>query len=197
MTRRILPCLILSVALASACAKKAPVVGAPAPAPPFPSAAGSASAGSGGENPGGPVAPPALPPDAGFRTSVIPTADNRPIDEINGPNSPFKAVLFAYDSDELDEVAKKALTENAEVLKANRSWVVTIEGHCDERGSAEYNLALGDRRALAARNFLVSLGIAADRLRTVSYGKEFPYDPGHTEAAWTRNRRAHMMLTAK
>ena len=74
---------------------------------------------------------------------------------------------------------------------------MTIEGHCDERGTPEYNLALGERRAVAARAYLVSLGIAADRLRTVSYGKEFPFDPGHDEAAWAKNRRAHFVVTAK
>ncbi len=74
---------------------------------------------------------------------------------------------------------------------------MTIEGHCDERGTAEYNLALGERRAVAARAYLVSLGIAADRLRTVSYGKEFPFDPGHDERAWAKNRRAHFVITAK
>ena len=89
------------------------------------------------------------------------------------------------------------LTENAEVLKANPRWIITIEGHCDERGTGEYNLALGDRRALAAKAYLLSLGIATDRLKTVSYGKEFPFDPGHDEDAWLQNRRAHFTLTAK
>jgi peptidoglycan-associated lipoprotein len=75
--------------------------------------------------------------------------------------------------------------------------VVTIEGHCDERGTAEYNLALGERRAVAVKTYLVSLGISPDRLRTVSYGKEFPFDPGHTEDAWFKNRRAQFVITAK
>jgi len=75
--------------------------------------------------------------------------------------------------------------------------VITIEGHCDERGTAEYNLALGERRAVAARTYLVSLGIAADRLRTVSYGKEFPFDPGHGDEAWGKNRRDHFVITQK
>jgi peptidoglycan-associated lipoprotein len=83
------------------------------------------------------------------------------------------------------------------VLKSNGTWAITIEGHCDERGTAEYNLALGDRRALAARDYLVSLGVPAARLATVSYGKEFPFDAGHQEAAWSLNRRAHFLLTAK
>ena len=119
------------------------------------------------------------------------------MDDLNGPNSPLKPVYFAYDSDSIDDGAKRVLEANAEVLKTYASWIVTVEGHCDERGTAEYNLALGDRRALAARNYLVSLGIAAGRLRTVSYGKEFPFDPGHDETAWAHNRRAQFMVTAK
>ena len=86
---------------------------------------------------------------------------------------------------------------NAELMKKYPTWIITIEGHADERGTAEYNLALGERRALAARNYLVSLGIPADRLRTVSYGKEFPFEPGHEEAAWSKNRRAHFVVTSK
>jgi peptidoglycan-associated lipoprotein len=121
---------------------------------------------------------------------------NRTVEDINR-NSPFKPAFFILDSDALDDAAKQALAADAEVLKTYPTWVVTIEGHCDERGTAEYNLALGDRRALAARNYLVTLGIAADRLRTVSYGKEFPFDPGHDEAAWLKNRRAHFVLTSK
>ena len=83
------------------------------------------------------------------------------------------------------------------MLKKYTTWVVTIEGHCDERGTKEYNLALGERRAVSARAYLVSLGIPADRLRIVSYGKEFPFDPGHEESAWSKNRRAHFVITAK
>jgi peptidoglycan-associated lipoprotein len=109
----------------------------------------------------------------------------------------MKPVFFAYDSDDLDDAARRVIAANAEVLKTYATWVITVEGHCDERGTAEYNLALGDRRALAVRGLLVSLGISADRVRTVSYGKEFPFDTGHTEAAWTQNRRAQFMLTSK
>jgi peptidoglycan-associated lipoprotein len=101
------------------------------------------------------------------------------------------------DQDAIDSAAQLALNKNAELMKKYATWVVTIEGHSDERGTAEYNLALGERRAVAARNFLVSLGISADRLRTVSYGKEFPFDPGHDEAAWSLNRRAHFVVTSK
>ena len=112
-------------------------------------------------------------------------------------NSPFQPVFFALRQLRARRRRQQVLNANAEVLKKYPTWVITIEGHCDERGTAEYNLALGERRALAARNYLVSLGIPADRLRTVSYGKEFPFDPGHDEAAWSKNRRAHFVVTSK
>ena len=99
------------------------------------------------------------------------------IDALNR-NSPFQPVFFAYDQDTIDDAGQQALNANAALMKKYPNWIVTIEGHSDERGTAEYNLALGERRALAARNYLVSLGIPADRLRTISYGKEFPFEPG-------------------
>jgi len=145
-----------------------------------------------------PVTPP-MPPEPPIISTPEPTiksSDTRSIEEIN-KNSPLKPVFFLYDSDALDDSARRILNENAQVLKANPNWVITVEGHCDERGTAEYNLALGDRRALAAKSYLLSLGIVADRLKTVSYGKEFPFDPGHDEDSWSQNRRAHFMLTAK
>ena len=135
--------------------------------------------------------------DSGASASSLLPWDSQPLDVINGPDSPLKPVFFAFDSDSLDDTARKVLNANAEVLKTYRTWVITVEGHSDERGTAEYNLALGDRRALAAKNYLVSLGIPGDRVRTVSYGEEFPFDPGHVESAWVNNRRAHSMLTSK
>ena len=120
----------------------------------------------------------------------------RDIGDIN-KNSPFQPVFFAFDSSDVDAPAQQALNANAEIMKKYPSWVITIEGHADERGTAEYNLALGERRAMSARTYLVSLGLPADRLRTVSYGKEFPFDPGHDEAAWAKNRRAQFVLTSK
>jgi peptidoglycan-associated lipoprotein len=121
---------------------------------------------------------------------------SRDIDNIN-KNSPFQPVFFAFDSSELDSAGQQALNANAEILKKYSTWVITIEGHADERGTAEYNLALGERRAAAARTYLVSLGVPGDRLRTVSYGKEFPFDPGHDEAAWAKNRRAQFVVTSR
>jgi len=166
--------------------KKPPPTAAPAPFP----ATGTASNTSGNR----PPAPPAdntTPTATPVGTDVNATT----LDKLN-ENSPLKPIFFVYDSDELDEIARKTLNENAQVLKDQKTWIITVEGHCDERGSAEYNLALGDRRALAAKNYLLTLGIAADRIRTVSYGKEFPFDPAHSEAAYKMNRRAHFMLTS-
>ncbi len=118
------------------------------------------------------------------------------LDDLNR-NSPLKPVFFELDSSDVNAEGQSVLNADAALLKKYATWTVTIEGHCDERGTAEYNLALGERRAVAARAYLVSLGISADRLRTVSYGKEFPFDPGHDEAAFAKNRRAHFVITAK
>ena len=120
----------------------------------------------------------------------------RSIDDLNR-DSPMRVAYYDYDSAELSAEARAALDANAAVLKKYPSWTVTIEGHCDERGTAEYNLALGERRAVAAQSYLVALGIPASRVKTVSYGKEFPFDPGHDEAAWAKNRRAHFVITGK
>ena len=121
---------------------------------------------------------------------------SRSLEEINR-ESPLEPAFFLLDSSEFDDLARQAIETNAEVLRQYSTWVVTIEGHCDERGTAEYNLGLGERRALAAQRHLLGLGIAAERVRTVSYGKEFPFDPGHDDAAWASNRRAHFVITAK
>ncbi len=99
-------------------------------------------------------------------------------------------VFFAFDSAVLDDAARQTLERQAAWLKQFPAVSVTIEGHCDERGTREYNLALGERRATAVKNYLVALGISPDRIRTISYGKERPADPGHDETAWALNRRA-------
>lgn len=121
---------------------------------------------------------------------------NRSLDDLNR-DSPLKPVYFGLDSSDLDDVGRAAASANAEVLKKYSTWVVTIEGHCDERGTAEYNLALGERRATVVKTYLTSLGISPDRVRTVSYGKEFPFNPGHTEDAWAQNRRGHFVITSR
>ncbi len=107
---------------------------------------------------------------------------------------PFETIYFDLDSYVLRQDARDALDKNARWMLKNTSGVVRLEGHCDERGSDEYNLALGEKRAMAARNYLATLGIPGDRLETISYGKEKPADPGHNEAAWAKNRRVDFVI---
>ncbi len=180
----------LVVITGAACGKKtAPVV---RPAPPADTGATASDSGR-PPSPPQPVNEPVIVPPEPVREDRISSAS---LDDLNR-NSPLKPVFFELDSSEVSGPGRTILEENAAVLKKYGTWAVTVEGHCDERGTAEYNLALGERRALAARAFLVSLGISADRLRTVSYGKEFPFDPGHDEGAFSKNRRAHFVITAK
>jgi peptidoglycan-associated lipoprotein len=179
--------VVVSLALGG-CAPKKPPVARPLPPPP----------------PTTPEAPPppAPPAPVAERPVVAPPPvvedpmASRSIDDLNR-DSPMRIVYFGYDSAELSAEARAALDVNAGVLKKYPAWTVTIEGHCDERGTAEYNLALGERRAAAAQSYMVALGVPASRVKTVSYGKEFPFDPGHDEAAWARNRRAHFVITGK
>lgn len=133
-------------------------------------------------------APPVLVEEDEFTT--------RSLEEINR-DSPLSPVFFGYDSSEIDPEAQAVLQANADVLLQFPTWVVTIEGHCDERGTPEYNLGLGERRALAVRDHLVRLGLPTAQLRTVSYGKEFPFAPGSDEVSWAANRRAHFVITAQ
>lgn len=102
----------------------------------------------------------------------------------------LKTIYFDFDMFELTLDAMTTLQTNAAWLKQHEGFDVLIEGHCDERDTAEYNMALGDRRAHAVRRYLIDLGVESSRLRTISYGEERPADPGHGEAAWARNRRA-------
>ena len=182
--------LVAAVSL-GACGKKKPPVARPMPAPPTTGGATTTAA-----------RPPA-PPEPVPETSPIPPEPGITNDPLAGDldainkNSPFQPVFFKFDASDVDASAQQALNANAEIMKKYPTWVITIEGHADERGTAEYNLALGERRAMSARTYLVSLGLSADRLRTVSYGKEFPFDPGHDEAAWAKNRRAQFVLTSK
>jgi len=130
-------------------------------------------------------APPPPPPPP----PVTETAPPPPV-ELN-----LQTIYFDFDKYSLKPEAKNALSANAATLNSNPAVTVLIEGHCDERGTVEYNLALGEKRASAARDYLVDLGIKADRIRTISYGEERPVDPGHTEMAWSKNRRADFIRT--
>jgi peptidoglycan-associated lipoprotein len=107
----------------------------------------------------------------------------------------FETIYFDFDKYTLKSDAKAALGTNARTLGENSDASVLIQGHCDERGTVEYNLALGEKRAKAARDYLVDLGISAGRIRTISYGEERPVSPGHDESAWGQNRRAEFVRT--
>ena len=112
-----------------------------------------------------------------------------------GEGGPLADVRFEYDSAALTDEARSVLEKHALWLQGQRDVRVIVEGHCDERGTVEYNLALGEQRARAVRDYLSSLGVAGARLRVVSYGKERPLDPGSDEAAMARNRRAHFNVS--
>jgi len=111
-----------------------------------------------------------------------------------GEGGPLADILFGYDQAALSDEARATLEKHALWLQNQRDVRVQLEGHCDERGTVDYNLALGDQRAQAARDYLLSLGVAPDRLTIVSFGKERPLDPGHDEAAWAKNRRVHFAV---
>jgi peptidoglycan-associated lipoprotein len=181
--------VVLIVSMTACGKKQAPIIQPPPPATSAP--------------PPATTTPPQRPPQRVEESLPVPQQPlqedaiaNRSLDDLNR-DSPLKPALFALDSADLDDSGRSIVQANGEILKKYPSWQVTIEGHCDERGTAEYNLALGERRAVAVKAYLVSLGISPDRLRTVSYGKEFPFEPAHNEDAWSKNRRAHFVITAK
>lgn len=184
--------MLVAVLVATGCNRRKPATPQPAPAPGATTQQPSAVTNA-------PPAPPTrvddalpVPPQPLSEDAVA----NRSLDDLNR-ESPLKPVYFGLDSADLDDAGRAVASANAEVLKKYSTWVVTIEGHCDERGTAEYNLALGERRATAVKTYLTSLGISPDRVRIVSYGKEFPFNPGHTEDAWAQNRRGHFVITSR
>ena len=142
-----------------------------------------------------PAPTPAPAPAEPFPTQTIDKSQNvePSIDELNRQGV-LQTVHFAYNSDELDGEARTILQGNATWMKAHARHVVEIGGHCDERGSTGYNVALGDRRAGSVKTYLVGLGVDGAKLTTVSYGEEKPVDPGHNEAAWAKNRRAEFLI---
>jgi peptidoglycan-associated lipoprotein len=135
-------------------------------------------------------------PEPAVTEEVLPSD----IDELNRvaqQRGYIQDAFFAFDESTLSADAQSALTNSANWLKKNSSYGLLIEGHCDERGTEQYNLALGDRRANTAKEYLQTLGIDASRLRTVSYGEERPFDAGHDESAWAKNRRDHLVIIGK
>ena len=160
----------------------AATVPAPAPAPPSPRTAET------------PVTRPPAPAETPVQPA--PAAPAPAPAAVPGP-SPLKEVFFDFDKSTIRDDQKAALNDNVGWLKGNSAAKLLIEGHCDERGTAEYNLALGERRAKAVKDYLVGAGIAADRLSTISYGKERPFVLGHDESAWKWNRRGHFVLQGR
>lgn len=118
-------------------------------------------------------------------------------DSDSGKAMGLQTVHFPYDSFSLDEQAKGVLKTNADILKEKASVKIQIEGHCDQRGGIQYNIALGEKRANATKSHLVDMGIAADRISTISFGKERPLDAGTSEEAYGKNRRANFVITTR
>jgi len=178
-------CAILGLT-AAAC--KRPVA-APAPAPPPPPAAPAPPP----PPPPKPVPPPSPPPAALTEDQIF---AQKTADQLNAERV-LADVMFDYDSSTLRDDGRAAASRNADYLKKWTSVRVTVEGHADSRGTSEYNLALGERRAAAVKYYVVSLGVPADRITTVSKGKEQPACTEETDACWQRNRRGFHIITAK
>jgi len=123
------------------------------------------------------------------KESVTVTEEIATLNEDATASKMFQTIYFDYDAFTLSEAARDALSKNAVAIKKNKGMKVQIQGHCDERGSDAYNLALGEKRAKAAYDYLITLGAPANQLYVISYGEERPADPGHDEAAWAKNRR--------
>ena len=181
--------LVLSIAalVGLGCAKKQTVKSEGAPGGPG-AASGPAA---GGEAPMTEAPPASVAPTPSERLASAAEAGVAVTEE---KPSRFDDVLFDFDKSEVREDGRKTCQVVADYLKKNPRAKLLIEGHCDERGTAEYNIALGDRRATAVMTYLVSLGVSRGTLSTVSFGKERPLDSGNNEEAWAKNRRAHFLL---
>ena len=151
------------------------------------------------EPPVAPATPPPAPeppPESAAPLSEYDQLRQKSIDEIEKMGL-LGDIHFDLDRSDLRDQDRQTLSQNADTLKKFDFLTITVEGHCDERGSVEYNLALGERRARVAYDYLVSLGVSASRLKTVSYGKEVPLCQQSTEDCWARNRRDHFAVTGK
>lgn len=141
------------------------------------------------------------PPDADFpKEPDTSTAEPEDIGELNRMAQErgwIRDAMFPFDSSTLDPDAQAALRDSATWLRAHTEYGLQVQGHCDERGTEQYNLALGDRRASTAAQFLEASGVDTSRIRTVSYGEERPFAEGSTEEAWAQNRRAHLVLVKR
>jgi peptidoglycan-associated lipoprotein len=181
--------LVATVAVAAAgCRKETPQV---APPPPPVAAAPKPAA-----PPPPPPPPPAPKPPAPPALTEDEIFAKKTVEQLNAER-PLGDTFFDLDSSEIREDARPILQKNSDWLKRWTSTQITVEGHCDSRGSSEYNLALGSRRATAVKDYLVSLGVPANRVTVVSKGKEQPFCNEETEGCWQQNRRGHFLITAK
>jgi peptidoglycan-associated lipoprotein len=180
---------LAAVVSVSACAKKKPV---PPPAAPAPAPA---------EQPRTTPTPPPPPPAPPREATPPPLSEDeifgrKTVDDLNR-EKPMTDTFFALDSWQVGDDQKSALQKDVDWLKRWTSVKVMVEGHADSRGTAEYNLALGERRAAAVRDYMVNLGIGVDRVSVVSKGKEAPFCSDENESCWQQNRRGHFVITAK
>jgi len=180
---------LLMVVVIAGCARRVPPPAPPPPAPPPPAATPAPP-----PPPPPPPAPAPAPPPKPLTEDEI--FQRKTLAELNA-EMPLGDVFFDYDMSTIREDARPILQKNADYLRRWASTRVSLEGHTDSRGTTEYNLALGARRAGAIRDYLVSLGIAPDRLLAVSRGEETPQCSEENEACWGRNRRGHFVFTAK
>ncbi len=187
-TRLFVSAIALSTALAVAgCAKKVPP---PAPAPPPPPATAPAPP------PAPPPPPPAPAPQPPPQLTEEQLFAQKTVDQLNAEH-PLGDVFFDLDESTIRDDAKSLLQRNADWMKRWGTTAITVEGHCDSRGSSEYNLALGTRRANAVKDYLVSLGVQTGRVTVISKGKEQPFCSTDEESCWQQNRRGHFIVTAK
>lgn len=191
MRRALAVGMFVVLALAVGCSRPKPVV-APEVSRPSQPAAPAAVPEPSREVAPEPAVQPASLPESEVSASELP-AD---VEAINKAGY-LKDVFFDTDKSELRPDARELLAQNARWLQQHPTLKILIEGHCDERNTNEYNLALGWRRANAAKDYLVSLGVSADRISTISYGEERPFATCHDESCWWQNRRAHFVVTAK
>jgi len=179
--------LLAAALIAGACGKKTPV---PPPAPPPPAPAPATT----------PAPPPPPPPPPPAPQPKPPSEEevfaSKTLEQLNA-EKPLADVFFGYDSTDLTDESRAGLQKNIDWMKRWTSTKVMVEGHADSRGTNEYNLALGERRADAVRDYLVGLGLTADRITIVSKGEEQPFCSDENEACWQQNRRGHFIITAK
>jgi peptidoglycan-associated lipoprotein len=176
------------VVFINACNKRPPVTPAPPPPPPAAQPAPPPP-----PPPPPPTQPPPPPPPAPTEAELFAKMS---LSELNAQR-PLADVYFTYDQADLSDEARASLQKNSEWLRKWLSTTVTVEGHADSRGTSEYNLALGERRASAIRDYLVSLGVTASRVNVVSMGEEQPACTEEMETCWRQNRRGHFVITAK